>query len=362
MRLQLIGIAIAIVAPSVAAQPADDRIARAGVVVYADDDRVTVWSPRTSVTVPLPHSVVVDVEATVDAVTAASADVTSTASPYAFTEVRTEAGVAARVAVLPRQWLGARAVVSDEQDYTSLYVGGSWWTEVAERNTTLGAEYIAAFDTVGRAGDAMFAESRRGHRLALTLTQVTDRAGYVDVVVDVDRSTGYLANPYRYVPIAVGGMTAYSLPERVPDERTAIAALGRVRRRIAGRWYSHADYRLCRDTWGITSHTVSAQALLALRGDALMVGVTARGYLQNAADFVRATYTGDDGAPVWRTRDRSLGTMRTLAAGATVDAVLPWRDLRVSGSLMLVRFAWPNDPIQRRRDAVISSLSLQLPF
>jgi hypothetical protein len=364
MRLQLIAVAVLIAAPATAAAQveSDSGTATAGVLIYTDDDHVTVWSPRASVVAPAPHDIMLDAETTVDALTAASADVVTAASPYAFDELRVEGGIGARIAVRKHHWLGARAIVSDEHDYTSLRVGALWLAELARRNTTLQLEYMASFDTVGRAGDPMFAEARRGHRVTSTLTQVTDKRGYIDLVLDVARDTGYLASPYRYVPITIGAMTAYALPERVPDERSSLAGLVRVRRSVAPGWYGHVDYRLCRDNWDLTSHTMSAQALHELVDDKVLVGLAARGYLQSAASFFRPSYLGDDGAPAWRTRDRTLGAANTLALSAAVDVALPWQELRASGSFAVVRFAWPDDPIQRRRDAVISSLSIQLPF
>lgn len=363
MRLQLIAVVVVLsTAPAAAQVEPETRNATAGVLIYADDDHVTVWSPRARVAVPAPHEVVVDVETVVDAVTAASADVITAASPYAFEERRVEGGVGARLEIADHHWIGARAIVSDENDYTSLRLGALWLAELARRNATLQLEYTAAFDTVGRAGDPMFAALRRGHRATATLTQVTDRRGYIDLVLDVARDTGYLASPYRYVPITIGGMASYALPERVPDEHSSLAALVRLRREVVRGWYGHLDYRLCRDDWDLTSHTMSAKALHGLVDDTVLVGLAARGYLQSAASFFRASYLGDDGAPAWRTRDRTLGTARTLAISAMVDAVLPWRELRASGSLAVVRFWWPDDPIQRRRDAVISTLSVQLPF
>lgn len=364
MRLQLsvtLGALLAAPAPAIA-QPVDERTAEASLRVYADDDHVTVWTPAARVVVPLPDDIVVEAETTIDALTAASIDVTSTASPYAFDERRVEGGLAGRVEIADLQWIGAQAIVSDENDYTSLHVGASWRAEVARRNATVELAYTAALDTVGRAGDPQFAEARRGHRAVASFTQITDRAGYLDVVVDAEHQTGYLASPYRYVPITVDGAVAYALPERVPDERTAIAALARIRRAVAAGWFAHGDYRLCRDTWGVTSHTLTARATRALREDELLVGVEARGYLQDAATFARATYEGDLGAPAWRTRDRSLGAMRTVTVGGVADLVLPWLDARLAASLAWAHFAWPDDPLQRRRDAVITSLALHLPF
>lgn len=360
----VVGLVLVATAASAAAQPADERTTTAGVRLYADDDHVTVWSPSAGAVLPVTwgREAVVELSTTIDAVSAASIDVTSSASPYAFDEQRVEGAAAARVAVVDDHWIGVSADVSHERDYLAIRAGASWLGELGDRNTTVRLGYVAAFDTVGRAGDPRFDEPRRGHRGVATLTQIVDPRGYVDLAVDVDRTTGWLSSPYRYVSILMGGAPAYALLERVPDARTSVAVLGRVRRMIGEAWFVHADYRLCRDTWGITSQTVSARGATALRDDTVVVGGEVRAYVQDSATFYQPSYDGDAGAPVWRTRDRSLGAMRTVTVGGLAEWVTPWREARVQASLAWTRFAWPADLYQRGRDAAISSLGVVVPL
>lgn len=339
----------------------EQATATAGVRVYADDDRVTVWSPSARAATPLPRGLAVEVTTTIDAVTAASVDVVATASPYAFTETRVEGGIAVGLAVAPYQQAAVRAIVSDERDFTALRLGGGWRAELAERNTTLELTAMVGLDTVGRAGDPGFARDRRELRLGAALTQITDRRGYVDAVLEAVAQRGYLASPYRFVPVELGA-AVYHLPERVPDERAALAALARGRRAVGARTFVHLDYRLGRDTWAITSHTATARAARSLRADEVVVGLEARGYVQGAASFHRARYLDDGGAPAWRTRDRTLGRMVSATTAALVEARLPWAELRASASAAWVRFWWRDDPLQARRDAVVASLSLLVPL
>jgi hypothetical protein len=363
MRLQLIIAAVVVLAAGeVRAQADAEPAAVAGVRVYADDDHVTVWSPSARAVATLPRGVAVDVHAVVDAVTAASIDVTSSASPYAFHERRVEGGAGVAVPVAAQQQVGVTAIVSDEHDYTSLRLGGRWRGELARRNATLEVSYTAGFDQVGRAGDPTFARDRREHRGAVSFTQIVDRRGYLDVVVEGVRTTGYQANPYRFVPITMAGAVAYALPEAVPDARAAVAALVRVRRALAPAWFAHVDYRLARDTWGITSHTGSARVVRALDDDAVLLGAELRGYLQDGASFHRASYAGELGAPVWRTRDHVLGAMHTLTLGATAQVRLPWRAAQANVAAAWLRFGWSDDLRQRGRDALVSSLTVLVPL
>ena len=363
MRLQLIiAGAVALAAAEARAQAEVEPAAVAGVRVYADDDHVTVWSPSARATATLPRGVVVDAHVVMDAVTAASIDVTSSASPYAFAERRLEGGGGVAVPVAAQQQVGATVVVSDEHDYTSLRVGGRWRGELARRNATLELGYTAGFDQVGRAGDPTFARDRREHRGVVSFTQIVDRRGYLDLVVEGVRTTGYQANPYRFVPITMAGAVAYALPEAVPTSRDAVAALVRLRRALAPAWFAHVDYRLARDTWGITSHTGSARVVRALDDDEVLLGAELRGYLQDGASFHRASYAGELGAPVWRTRDHVLGAMHTLTVGATAQARLPWRGAQATAAAAWLRFGWGDDLRQRDRDAIVSSLTVLVPL
>jgi len=366
MRVQLTASIIASLTVAAAgharAQSDDAPRATVGVRVYADDDRVTVWSPSASAATTLPHGVAIDATVTVDAVTAASIDVVTTASPYAFTETRVEGGAGVSYAVRPRHLVIARAILSGETDYSALRLSAGWRGEVAARNTTIELTATAGFDTVGRAGDPGFARDRREARLALALTQITDRRGYVDLVIEAADQRGYLANPYRFVTIEMAGLPAYTVPEQVPDERTALAVLVRARRAVGDVDFAHADYRLSRDTWGITSHTATVRWTRSLLADQLLVGTETRGYYQDAAIFHRAGYRDDAGVPAWRTRDRALGRMASVTAGAVAETSAPWRGLRVSLSAAWVRFWWLDDRYQTDRDALIASLGLFLPM
>jgi hypothetical protein len=354
--------ALALTAGDVRAQADDSPAAAVGLRVYADDDHVTVWSPSARAAATLPRAVVVDVHATVDAVTAASIDVTSSASPYSFSERRVEGGAGVAAPVAAYQQVGGTVIVSDEHDYTSLRVGARARAELARRNATLEVAYTAGFDQVGRAGDPTFARDRGEHRGVISLTQIVDRRGYLDVVVEGVRTTGYQSNPYRFVPVTMAGVVAYALPEAVPDVRNAVAASVRVRRAVGATWFGHADYRLARDTWGVTSHTASARLLRGLADDAVLLGAEVRGYLQDGASFHRASYAGEVGAPVWRTRDHVLGAMRTITLGTTARVRLPWRAAEATAALAWMRFGWLDDPRQRRRDAVVSSLTVLVPL
>lgn len=368
MRLQLSSCALglAVLALAVAAAPGlaraqadDDTVATGGVRLYADDDHVTVWSPWTTGHTTVGDAVRLDATAAVDAVTAASIDVVSAASPRTVHELRLEGDVGAAVGYARDRWAVVRAALSDERDYTAARLGVGWRGELAERNLTLELAYTLGRDTVGRTGDPTFARARHEQRLVISATQILDRRGYLDVVVDLLERRGYQASPYRFVPIATADGSSYSLPEEVPTSHLAAAALARLRRAVGEGWFVHADYRLTLDSWAMTSHTASARVLRAMADDRHRIGLEVRGYLQGAASFYRARYTDDGGAPAWRSRDHGLGRMRALSIGALADAGLPWPALRLTASATWIHFAWLDDVRQSHRDALVATLALR---
>jgi hypothetical protein len=362
MRLQLIIAAIAALLPSAAGAQEATRSVSGSVRVYADDDRVTVISPTVAGTVPIGRAIVVEADAAADIVTAASVDVTSQASPNAFEERRFEGGVALSWAPSRTTIVKAGANLSDENDYTSLHLTASGRVDLADRHTTIDVAYSAAIDEVGRAGDPSFSRSKRGHRLTATWTQVLDEHGFLDVVVDGEIVSGFQASPYRYVPMVdAQGERMLSLAERVPELRRGGAALARIRRALGGRLFAHADYRFYADDWRIVSHTASVRLIWSLPAGASFA-LHARGYLQSAALFHRREYVVDgELVPAWRTRDRSLGAMRSVTGGATWDVGLPG-ELRVVVSAAWTRFFWLDDPLQETRDAVLALVGVIAPL
>ena len=343
------------------------RGAEGSLHIYADDDEVTVITPSASAWTPLSDTLALDVATTVDVVTAASVDVVTQASPYTVYEQRVEAGAGLAWTAGRLVGLSGRVVGSTENDYRSLHLSVGARLETPDRNGSLDLAYTAAVDQVGRAGDPAFDRARRGHRLTLTGTEVLGPRTYADLVLDGEIATGYQANPYRYVPILDAGGGSVSLAERVPGERHSGAALVRLRRAVSDRVYLHGDYRLYGDSWGIVSHTASASGLVAVAGGRATLGLTARGYTQGAAVFYRAEYSSDAaGVPAWRTRDRALGGMRTLSATVVADVVLtdaPADDApHLVGALGLIRFTFHDFPPQARRDAVVASAQVLVPF
>ena len=358
---------LAVLAGPAAAQAAlSDEGASTAVAVhyYADDDAVEVVSSALSARLPIGRTIV-DVAANVDAVTAASIDVTSNASPRAFDELRVEGGAGLSYALTPTARVRARVVGSTEHDYRSLHLSVGVRLDLAERNSTLDLEYGAAIDRVGKRGEPAFSRPHGQHRVVATFTQVLGERSYADLVLDGELTTGFQGSAYRYVPILdAQGARLYALPERVPEHRWGGSAVLRLRRALGERVALHADYRFYGDSWGITSHTVTALALCGFLDRRLTLGAQARAYFQDRASFYQAVYHDAGGAPAWRTRDRALGGVRTLAGGLIADLSggAGGDGPHAFASLEVARFTWLDFPLQAGRTAAIAGLGLEVPW
>jgi hypothetical protein len=381
MRLQLTAVALApvlLLVPRPAAADPDVTVA-GDTLFYSDDDRVIVLTPQASARMTLDtEGTEVGAHVIIDVVSAASVDVVSQATDR-FEETRVELGVHGAYA-LGRRWLPSLALrYSTEEDYRSF--GGRIGSSLrAGGDTTVEATYDLSLDTVGRAETSFrdWSEELAVHTLQAGVTQNLGPRTVVRVVGTVAVQEGYLAKPYRYVPLfdmagleraADDGVTlglhtfddyrlAIRPPENVPDRRVRVALFGRALRWLGRAGAGRADYRLYGDGWGMTAHTVELGWQLPIAG-----GVTAelreRFHVQSSVNFWRKLYVVDDpdSLPRYRTLDRELSAYlaSTTSAGATWrhDAFTAYGELGV----MVTRF---NDfLLLDRRLALIAQLGVR---
>lgn len=310
MRLQLaIGLAVVLVAPVAYAQVEDlepgDGALDASVAVYADDDDTTVMTSLVDGEVRLPVPVVVDGHVLVDAVSSASVDVISAATPR-WTENRVEFG-ASVLARLAETDVSLGYLTSGENDWRSHTVLTGLRRELFQKNTTLSLGYAFTDNQIGRAYDPGFERALTVHGAELGLSQLLDTKTLVSASYTLQRSDGYHASPYRYVTTGTG----LASPELHPDERTRHAVTLRGLRAIGDAASLDVQYRAYADGWGVLSHTGQVAWTREL-GETLDLRVRARGYYQGAADFYRETYE----MPMrFMSADRELGTFWDAGAG-----------------------------------------------
>ncbi len=295
---------------------------------------------------------------TVDAVSAASVDVVTSASPRTVSEQRVELGVAAtQRASLASLAVGAR--VSHEHDYDAVRARVDVRRELAQRNTTLQLGYVAGYDVARSVVDASFRATRRSHEVVFVATQLLSARTIVDLTLDGTLADGYHASPYRDVPIEQAGAPLPSrVPEQTPALRRSIAGALRVRHSFSRAWSAMTMYRYYRDDWSVASHALSAELYRTLDDDVL-AAIQLRHYAQGAADFYRARYSDTEGMPELRTRDRTLGAMGSTHAAATIDTSFGSdRQWHAIASVGVLHMTFAEFLPQRDRDAVITHLAL----
>jgi hypothetical protein len=314
---------------------------------YGDTDAVYVASPTISLGVgDQLAGWSVSGRYLVDAVSAASVDIVSSASGK-WTEYRHVGSLAVDVPVGEAK-LSVSGGVSREPDYLSLGGGVTVAFDLLDKNLTpfFGVSY--GDDSAGRTGEPKeFWRKMQKFGAQAGATFVVDRSTIAGVTFDAISERGYLGKPYRFVPLFGPGRGA-ALPagaspdevnrarlderpaDAVPEARDRLAVTGR----IAHRWDGvtlRLDERLYADTWGLVASTSELRLWLDA-GSHVLLGPHVRYHGQRGVKFWQRTYEASaaaegqrPGPPRYRTGDRELGPLGTLTAGATLRWLLTER-------------------------------------
>jgi hypothetical protein len=349
---------------------------------YADTDAVRVASPTLAVTVA--DDVAgwsVNARYLVDAVSAASVDIVSSASGK-WSEYRHvgSAGVSWKAGSLG---FVASGGVSREPDYLSIAGGGTVSLEVLDKNLTPFIGFSVGHDDVGRTGlPHEHWHSLETSGLKAGATFVVGRGTIASLSADAILERGYLAKPYRYVPLFATGVGQQLAPgasiaevnrtrldlrpaDALPDERRRFAMSGRIAHRFEASTL-RLDERLYRDSWGLVATTTDGRYILDV-GRRMTLWPHVRVHAQRGVDFWRRAYEavvdgGNLGVPTYRTGDRELGPLETLTAGAGArwrlggEGSAPWfLGFQVDG----VFTRYEDMLYLTARQAVFSTLSLE---
>ena len=294
---------------TVLAEPAPDQ-ASATVRVYADDDRLSVVTPSAHAQ-GTTGALTVEVDTSLDAVSAASVDVVTSASPTPFQERRVEAGIGLGWALSRLTTLRGGAQVSHERDYDALRLGLGAAVELGQRNTTLELRGRFGRDRARASDDPAFAGDRTSAGLVASLTQLVDRRTVADLTIEGDWADGWHGSPYRRVWVSDPAMPVVTgWREATPERRLALAAALRLRRALGERWFGTVSARGYADDWSVRSATLTVEGRRRL-DDATLLGLELRGYLQDGAWFWRERQPDGATPPRYRTADRTLGPMAT---------------------------------------------------
>lgn len=303
---------------------------------YADTDHVTVASPGIAGTVADEvEGWSVSGRYMLDAVTAASVDIVSTASSR-WSERR---HVGSGEASIQHGALGVTASggVSSEPDYLSFGGGISAKLDLLDKNVTPFVGLSYGHDDVGRTGLARsrWALMQTGG-IQGGATFVVNPSTIASVQLDAQTERGYLAKPYRHVALFAPG-TAAQIPagasidqinavrrderplETLPDHRERLALTGRIAHR-RGRASLHADQRFYTDDWGMWASTTEIRPMIDA-GPRLVIWPHLRLHTQTAVSFWQRAYEvgiapdGQVALPVYRAGDCELSWLTTVTVG-----------------------------------------------
>jgi hypothetical protein len=237
--------------------------------------------------------------------------------------------------------------LSWERDYSSLGLSGAASRDFNRKNTTLGVSASYSHDTVSPVGGAPTALSSMPAPTApvggegegegeggggsgpgigknvgdavFSLSQVLGRQTLLQMNYSVDRSSGYLNDPYKILSVvqdassASPGDPADYIYESRPDTRTKQALYGELRRFIAGTT-TDVSYRYFWDDWGIRSHAVDLFEHVPLpHGHAIEPHV--RWYRQSQADFFHTYLVQGQALPQFASADARLAAFDAWTFG-----------------------------------------------
>jgi hypothetical protein len=305
---------------------------------YHDTDHVNVATPTLAASVADPVAGwSVSGSYLVDAVSAASVDIVSSASPH-WKEVR-HVG-AGTLHLKPHDFgLDVGGGVSREPDYLAIAVGGSLTLDLLEKNLTamIGVSY--GDETAGRSGTSFADYSKRliklGPRAGVTI--IVDPTTVLDLVGEAELDRGDQAKPYRYIPLFTREAAAHieaGAPgdqvnaahidekpiEQLPLERNRYAFSARLAHRFPTAAL-RLDERLYSDDWGMKASTTDLRYVIDMSKRAF-AWPHLRVHVQTPVAFWQRTYVvhvNSDNAPIdtplVRTGDRELGPVRSVTGG-----------------------------------------------
>ncbi|HEY5145705.1 MAG TPA: DUF3570 domain-containing protein [Polyangiaceae bacterium] len=306
---------------------------------YNDNDHVTVVTPSVALGIDNVSGASLQATYLVDVVSAASADIVSTASPR-WHEVRQAGSLSA--AYKPHDFgIAVGGSVSSEPDYLSYGAYATVTKDFDEKNWSLFFGYGFSHDTIGRCGDSglctpfsVFARQLQRGSFNGGLDFVVNRTTLGSLVADVVIENGDQSKPYRYIPMfaptvaptvakgaSIDWVNTHRLPERpleqLPLSRDRFALTARVAHRFEASTL-RLEERVYRDSWGLLASSTDARWVFDL-GKRFAVWPHARFHVQEPVSFWQLAYVSAP-APAWnlpeyRTGDRELGPLWTAEGG-----------------------------------------------
>ena len=210
----------------------------------------------------------------------------------------------------PYSSMAANFYRSQEVDYISNSVIGTFTQELFDKNTTLTFRGQYNADEVGKitpTGD-LLTQKKKVYTGAVVLTQLLSANTVLDVFGDFTYLSGFLSDPYRQVAVYPRSDSAFiKIDELHPSKRYRSAGTAKISQMLPSVKASiMGSYRFYFDDWKVRSSTIEVRLNKYIVND-LIFGVDFRYYSQSAAKFYQDRYIGTQylGAD-YRTSDYKL--------------------------------------------------------
>jgi hypothetical protein len=246
----------------------------------------------------------------VDAVSNASVDVVTTASPYS--ERRTEYNLGADY-VYRNSRIAMSTSSSEEPDYTAKRLGMDITQETFGGMTAVTLGFSHGSDQVGKHGSPEFVDNATHWQYRLGLSQILSPRWIMSANMEAIADDGFLGNPYR-----VARVFGATVPERSPRTRSSRSVMLRAIGDLGSRDALHADYRYFWDTWGIKAHTAEV-GYSRYFGAPWLADTFVRYYKQEHALFYSDNASSET---LYISRNRQLSSFNGVSLGAKLAYVL----------------------------------------
>ncbi|MFO0736991.1 MAG: DUF3570 domain-containing protein [Labilithrix sp.] len=360
---------------------------------YSDTNAVAVYTPALNASLVSPTAGWnVGGNFALDAVSAASPDLVSTASPP-FAEYRYAGGLTG--GYKPGLY-GAQASVSasSSPDYYSYTAGGTLTGDFRDKLITVTAGYAFSYDTIGRGPNNWLKDFLKDkgyiytHEIQAGVTFIISPTSIALIGGTFAMERGDGSQPYRYIPMFEAENVAPFVPvgatvdlvnrvrlpvkplEQLPTERDRIAVGARFNKRLQNATF-RIEQRFYVDTWGMKASSTDTRYMVDLSRH-LRVWPHGRIHAQTDTNFYSRAYVaglGGDGqtvVPLYRTGDRELSPLATFTGGGGVRLGIgePEGDVKlgitVVGDVMYTRFL--NALYITTRTAVYGSVGFDVEF
>jgi hypothetical protein len=265
-----------------------------------------------------------------DAVSNASIDVVTTASPYH--EIRHEFGLSADYVYRDAQ-ITLGAMTSHEPDYVANTGNIDVSQEVFGGMTTVALGFTKGSDKVGKHNAPEFSDTARHWQYRFGLTQILTPRWLASLNFDAISDDGYLGSPYRSARV----FGAF-VPERNPRTRSSRAGKIKLIGDLGSFGTINFGYRYYTDTWDIKAHTAEAGWSHYI-GEKWLADIFARYYTQTHANFYSDNAMTET---VFVSRNRQLSTFNDVGLGGRVSydvRRVPGRyDVKVIGTYEYTRY------------------------